>query len=625
MAHIQEQRRGALAAAISAGILGKGDESATAMFMDLDLLHATIATLKRAPFPPSTLHTFAVKANPVGRVLELMRDAGMGAEVASLGELRQALACGFPPDRVVFDSPIKTREELRFALSAGVRLNLDNLQEVQRVAELLAAEPELLGSTAGDCSTAGPRLIGLRVNPQVGEGRIAALSTAGRVSKFGIPLLDSRGELLAAFANHPWINALHLHVGSQALPLELTVEGVARVADLMAEVEAAAAAAAYGSGAGSGRCRRIMALDIGGGLPVQYGDDDLGWLLGSVPADSATAVLPMPTPMPTPTPTPTLMPTLMTETTETEAVISIFERYANLLRQRLPYIFVGCDDNRNIETAVAATTTNNDNNFISSTTLTTATTNTLTIAPQLVTEFGRCLVAKSVFAAGRVEYSKHCGGRRVVVSGLGGDLLLRAVYLPDTWPVRVELYDSVGQTKVCGTTGSAAGGGEAADFDESSGPGSLFPTDVVGPLCFQGDRLAEAVLLPPAHPGDWIVVPDVGAYCLSMYSRYNSRCSPPVWGFRRQRRLETRPEDETSTAAGVTPAVATAVASAVAAKTKTPPPPPPVEEHPLPAAWAAGSSSSRVRVVAACGADHDFVLLRRGETVEEVMAFWNLV
>lgn len=49
----------------------------------------------------------------------------------------------------------------------------------------------------------------------MGEGRIAALSTVGRISKFGVPLLECRTELLRAFADHPWLNALHLHVGSQ--------------------------------------------------------------------------------------------------------------------------------------------------------------------------------------------------------------------------------------------------------------------------------------------------------------------------------------------------------------------------------------------------------------------------
>ena len=50
---------------------------------------------------------------------------------------------------------------------------------------------------------------------QVGEGAIAALSTAGRVSKFGVPLSEERPQLLAAFRRHAWLNALHLHVGSQ--------------------------------------------------------------------------------------------------------------------------------------------------------------------------------------------------------------------------------------------------------------------------------------------------------------------------------------------------------------------------------------------------------------------------
>lgn len=50
---------------------------------------------------------------------------------------RQALSVEPNGQCIVFDSPVKTAHELRTALAAGVYLNLDNLQELQRVADLL--------------------------------------------------------------------------------------------------------------------------------------------------------------------------------------------------------------------------------------------------------------------------------------------------------------------------------------------------------------------------------------------------------------------------------------------------------------------------------------------------------
>lgn len=171
---------------------------------------------------------------------------------------------------------------------SGVRINLDNLQEADRLAKLFDQHPELVISsdTATGTASSGSsgrgsaqRIIGIRINPQVGlrmwpqrwwspaaagkgcascskstvlasswrqpntatedrpflpglkltafsyavqlvldqvgEGRIAALSTAGRVSKFGVPLTEVRAQVVDAFVRHPWLNALHLHVGSQ--------------------------------------------------------------------------------------------------------------------------------------------------------------------------------------------------------------------------------------------------------------------------------------------------------------------------------------------------------------------------------------------------------------------------
>ena len=54
--------------------------------------------------------------------------------------------------------------------------------------------------------------------------------------------------------------------------------------------------------------------------------------------------------------------------------------------------------------------------------------------------------------------------------------------------------------------------------------------DIAGPLCFSGDLLARSRLLPAITPGDLICIEDAGAYSLSMWSRYNSRRSPAVYG-----------------------------------------------------------------------------------------------
>jgi diaminopimelate decarboxylase len=75
-------------------------------------------------------------------------------------------------------------------------------------------------------------------------------------------LQEARTELIAAFKQHPWLNMLHLHVGSQGLDLATTIAGVKAVWGLLQEVEAAC-------GAG-----RVRVLDIGGGLSVDFATDD---------------------------------------------------------------------------------------------------------------------------------------------------------------------------------------------------------------------------------------------------------------------------------------------------------------------------------------------------------------
>ncbi|MFJ8649022.1 diaminopimelate decarboxylase [Streptomyces sp. NPDC093546] len=226
-----------------------------AALLDLDGVRASAAAL-RAAFADVTdapvLHAFAVKACPLVPVLRLLYEAGLGAEVASPGELALARAAGVDPARIVLDSPAKTPADLREALALGIAVNADNTQELGRI-------DALIGKTPPSTSP-----LGLRVNPQIGGGTIDALSTATPTSKFGVALRDegARARVVQAYLDRPWLTRLHTHSGSQGLPLSLLVTGVRAAYELAEEINAA-----------TGR-RQVDTLDIGGGLPVNFASDE---------------------------------------------------------------------------------------------------------------------------------------------------------------------------------------------------------------------------------------------------------------------------------------------------------------------------------------------------------------
>ncbi|MEU1852977.1 diaminopimelate decarboxylase [Streptomyces sp. NPDC019990] len=240
-------------AAVEQGLLGPG--SPVVGLLDVTGIRESAAELRAAfdaVVSPGTpvLHAFAVKATPLVPVLRLLREEGVGAEVASPGELALARAAGVPSAMTVLDSPAKTPSELREALALGIAVNADNPQELGRIDGLMR-------------SGASRSPLGIRVNPQLGAGSIEATSTATATSKFGVALRDegAREWVVRAFLDRPWLTRLHAHTGSQGIPLSLMARGAAETYALAEEINRRA-----------GR-RQIDTLDIGGGLPVNFASD----------------------------------------------------------------------------------------------------------------------------------------------------------------------------------------------------------------------------------------------------------------------------------------------------------------------------------------------------------------
>lgn len=379
------------------------DRDSAVIFHDLGRLAGRLEGLRQL-FPATTLHALAVKANPLVGILRRAVEQGAGLEAASFEEVHLALAAGCPPERIVFDSPAKTVEELRFCLSRGVHVNADSVDELARIARVRPTVALPPGST-----------IGLRINPCVGTGAIAATSVGDCRSRFGVPVVPSEEEVIAAFRAHPWLTGLHVHVGSQGCDLTLLVAGARRAFALRRAINAALGQNSIGL------------VDIGGGVPAQYSSAPVPFTL---------------------------------------------EEYASELRREIPEF----DDP----------------------------------AVRVVTEFGRSILAGCGFAVARVEYVKSVGSKPLAVVHLGADFLLRPVYQPDHWRHEFAVLDAEGRPKA----------GLAAR-----------PWTVAGPLCFAGDLLAQDVLLPEMEPGDLVLIRDVGAYTLGLWSRHCSRGIPLVLGY----------------------------------------------------------------------------------------------
>jgi len=198
---------------------------------------------------PHRIH-YAVKANSNLAVLRFLRDLGAGADLVSGGELRRALVTGFDPGSLVFSGVGKTPAELAAAIAA----------DIGHVAVESQGELERLGELAGQ-SGRNVR-VGIRVNPDVTTDTHPYISTSHRGIKFGIPV----DQVLAAgefIRHHPRLEltTIAMHLGSQLADPSPYAEGISRLLDLLGRLREAGTAG-------------ITALDLGGGLGINYGDGD---------------------------------------------------------------------------------------------------------------------------------------------------------------------------------------------------------------------------------------------------------------------------------------------------------------------------------------------------------------
>jgi len=196
----------------------------------------------------TALVAYSVKANSNIAILATLAKMGAGADVVSGGELARALTAGIPPDKIVFSGVGKTADEMRLALSTGIRIfNVESLPELY-----------VLNDIAANMDIIAP--IAFRVNPDVSAGGHEKISTGKKENKFGIAWSQAEQAYAAAtkLANID-IVGVDVHIGSQIDTLAPFEAAIAKVGGLITKLRTAG--------------HSIRSFDIGGGLGIPYGDN----------------------------------------------------------------------------------------------------------------------------------------------------------------------------------------------------------------------------------------------------------------------------------------------------------------------------------------------------------------
>ena len=185
---------------------------------------------------------YAAKANTSLAMMKILEQEGSCIDAVSPGEIYTALLAGFEPERILYTGNNVTTDELKFALDAGVRMNLDSVSMLERLAELPGAE--------------GTK-ISFRVNPMVGAGHHDHCITGGELSKFGI----MEQEAVEVYQKAQELGftpvGIHTHIGSGILDPEPFKLAVQVLMDVAGRVHKEAGVT-------------FEFIDFGGGLGIPY-------------------------------------------------------------------------------------------------------------------------------------------------------------------------------------------------------------------------------------------------------------------------------------------------------------------------------------------------------------------
>ena len=188
---------------------------------------------------------YAIKANYDDRILQVIREYGLGIDCASGNELKKAIEAGFDPKKIVYAGVGKKDKELKYAIEQEIlAINVESLEELF-----------LLDKLSGEAGKVTE--VALRVNPDIDPKTNHCIDTGQADSKFGISYEEilENAEELKKLQNLKLIG-IHLHIGSQIRELHVFENMCNKVNVIVENMERLGFSFRF--------------VDVGGGLGVNY-------------------------------------------------------------------------------------------------------------------------------------------------------------------------------------------------------------------------------------------------------------------------------------------------------------------------------------------------------------------
>ncbi|SEV81638.1 diaminopimelate decarboxylase [Prevotella aff. ruminicola Tc2-24] len=188
---------------------------------------------------------YAIKANANPKILRFIREAGLGADCVSGGEIVASIKSGFPSNKIVFAGVGKSDWEINIGLDNDIFcFNVESIPELEVINSLAAAKGKIAP-------------VAFRLNPNVGAHTHANITTGLAENKFGIAMRDMETVIAEAekLSNVKFVG-LHFHIGSQILDMGDFEALCNRINELQDQLE--------------NHHIHVEHINVGGGLGVDY-------------------------------------------------------------------------------------------------------------------------------------------------------------------------------------------------------------------------------------------------------------------------------------------------------------------------------------------------------------------